>query len=235
MSIKLSIIVPCYNEAGNIPLIVKKFSELLVEGIEVLLVDNGSTDDSAEVFAQELQNTQGIKLVKVKENKGYGYGILTGLKEAQGEVLAWTHADMQTDPADVIAAYNKYLDADDINTFVKAARKERKLLEAFFSFGMQILASIVLKTPLEEINAQPKLFSRDFYESYLKQGAPDDFSLDLYVLYHAYRNCKIITMPVYFNKRMHGEAKGGDSWVGRINLTRRTLAYLFELAKSLRH
>ncbi|MDA0772648.1 MAG: glycosyltransferase family 2 protein [Cyanobacteria bacterium] len=231
MSIKLSIVVPCYNEAGNIPLIVKKFSELLVEGIEVLLVDNGSTDDSAQVFAQELQNAQGIKLVKVKVNNGYGYGILAGLKEAQGEVLAWTHADMQTDPSDVITAYNKYLDADDINTFVKAARKERKLLETFFSCGMQILASIVLKTPLEEINAQPKLFSRDFYNKYLKQGAPDDFSLDLYALYYAYRNCKIITIPVYFNKRMHGEAKGGGSWSGRIKLIKRTVAYIFELAR----
>ena len=261
MSADLSIVVPCYNEAGNIPLIIAEFSKLLDAnpGLEVILVDNGSTDNSAEVFKQELpnchpeersdvrissrnlgdpdvlqaQDDSRMTVVRVEENQGYGHGILFGLEHANGKVLAWTHADMQTDPADVLTAYKQYKATNDEMCFVKGARKERKLLEAFFSWGMQVLASIVLKTPLEEINAQPKLFSRKFYDLYMKEGAPKDFSLDLYALYHAYRNCKLITIPVYFNKRIHGEAKGGCSWSGRIKLIQRTLAYIFELADSL--
>lgn len=236
MSAELSIVVPCYNEAGNIPLIIAEFSKLLDAnpGLEVILVDNGSTDNSQIILKEHLPAGKNFVIAKVDENQGYGYGILFGLQHASGKVLAWTHADMQTDPADVLVAYKKYQEANDEMAFVKGARKERKLLEAFFSWGMQVLASIVLKTPLEEINAQPKLFSRKFYDLYLKQGAPNDFSLDLYALYHAYRNSKLISIPVYFNKRIHGEAKGGGSWSGRIKLIKRTLAYIFELAESLK-
>ena len=52
---KLSIVVPCYNDEQNIPLILNRFGEIIKrENIEVILVDNGSTDDSALVLAELL-------------------------------------------------------------------------------------------------------------------------------------------------------------------------------------
>ena len=250
--VDLSIVVPCYNEAGNIPLIIKSFDAICAsdKNIEVLLVDNGSTDNSAEVFEQQLQGKNNIKLVKVTQNQGYGYGILAGLEQAQGKLLAWTHADMQTDPEDVITAYKLYLqkqeelqrspnkesklDGFDRNhIIIKGHRKKRKLTEAFFSWGMQVLCSIVLGTALEEINAQPKLFSRQFYQEYIQKDAPYDFSLDLYLLYQAKKYGKTFSIPVYFKPRLHGEAKGGGSFKTRIKLIQRTLAYIFELSAKL--
>ena len=103
---KLSIVVPCYNEEENLPLILKRFSEVIGErDIEVVLVNNGSTDNSGAVFEELLPSYPFAKLVNVPVNRGYGYGILQGLKEASGDYLGWTHADMQTDPADVVKAY----------------------------------------------------------------------------------------------------------------------------------
>ncbi len=232
---KLSISVPCYNEEKNIPLIISAFKKAVGErkNIEVLLVNNGSTDNSANVFAAELAKEQGgiFKLVKVVKNQGYGFGILSGLEAATGNVLAWSHADMQTDPADVIQGFDLF-SGDEI--FIKGKRKNRALLEALFTFGMQIIASLALKTYLDDINAQPKIFSRNFYEKFVKNKAPHDFSLDLFVLYMAKKHdLKIKEIAVDFAKRLHGEAKGGGSWKTRIKLIKRTFTYIFELKRNI--
>lgn len=238
---KLSIVVPCYNEAGNIPLIFARFREVLGnrQDVEILLVNNGSKDNSAQVFADELAKAQDsrIRVVDVKVNTGYGSGILSGLKESSGTVLSWTHADMQTDPKDVLLAWEAYENATKSagrEVFVKGKRRNRAAAEQFFTWGMQVVASMALGTALDDVNAQPKLFSRAFYEQYLSKGAPNDFSLDLYALYWAHKQCRIVEIPVFFNKRMHGEAKGGGSFKTRIKLIKRTWAYIFELQKSLK-
>lgn len=238
MNTQLSIVIPCYNESGNIPLITGRLREILAdrEDVEVVLVNNGSTDDSTQVFQRELAENPGPFVVEeVKVNQGYGYGILAGLQKAKGQSLAWTHADMQTDPKDVLVAYQMYQEANDPMVFIKGKRKKRALLEAFFTWGMQCLASLILGTRLDDVNAQPKLFSRKFYEAYIKDQAPNDFSLDLFALYQAKRQAsQIKELPVYFNKRIHGEAKGGGSWKTRIMLIKRTFAYIFELNRKLR-
>ena len=96
---KLSLVIPCYNEAANLPLLLERYKALTARSdAEVILVDNGSTDNSPDVLAALLPSYPGCRSVRVERNQGYGYGILQGLRAAQGEILAWTHADMQTDP-----------------------------------------------------------------------------------------------------------------------------------------
>lgn len=236
----LSIVVPCYNEQENVPHIIEKFQAAIPEGfaVEVLLVNNGSTDDSAAVFADALsalgENTP-FRVVTVSENKGYGFGILSGLNAAKGNVLAWTHADLQTDPADVFRAYAVYKNANDPLLVVKGHRLKRKFSEAFFTFGMQLVAALALQSWLSDINAQPKLFSRSFFEKWVRNHAPLDFSLDLYLLYQAKKHGRITTIPVYFNDRLYGEAKGGGSFKTRIKLIRRTFTYIFKLSGHAGH
>ena len=91
----LSIVVPCYNEAGNLPGLINRFLEILARrpGVEVVLVNNGSTDDSAAVFAVRLKPADRVRVVNVSVNRGYGHGIMAGLRAARGTYLAWTHAD----------------------------------------------------------------------------------------------------------------------------------------------
>ena len=114
-SIALSVVVPCYNEEKNIPLIFARFSEALhrykdPKTVEIILVNNGSHDRTSECITSEIANSglTNFRMVTVPVNQGYGFGIVSGLKEASGETLAWTHADMQTDPYDVMRAFELY-------------------------------------------------------------------------------------------------------------------------------
>jgi glycosyltransferase involved in cell wall biosynthesis len=231
----LSVVLPCYNESANLPALFNRLDRIAEkrDDVQIVLVNNGSTDHSEAVF-NELLSLRGeqFKLVNVNINRGYGYGIMAGLKSCDAPILSWTHADIQTDPIDVLYALEVF--NSEYFTMVKGSRRNRNYSEAFFSWGMGLFASFVLRTRLTEINAQPKLFSRDFFDQ-IKDDAPDDFSLDLYFLFKAKKLGKVIDIPVYFSKRMAGEAKGGSgsSWKQKVKLMKRTFIYIMALKKKL--
>jgi hypothetical protein len=97
---------------------------------------------------------------------------------------------------------------------------------------MQVYTNYILGISLNDINAQPKLFSREFYDK-IKNNAPLDFSLDLYFLYQAKKIGTIKTIDVLFLKRKFGEAKGGGTLKGKWKLIKRTMAYIQDLKKQL--
>ena len=96
---------------------------------------------------------------------------------------------------------------------------------------MSIICSVLLKKKLTDINAQPKIFNKQFYESI--QNAPFDFSLDLFLLYTALKSgLKIQSFPVKFIHRETGVAKGGGNFKGKLKLIRRTIKYILALHKN---
>lgn len=242
-TVDLSIVIPCFNEAKNVTLVLSELQKHVTQSdhnLEIIVIDGGSIDNTPE----ELQTAfkalpeSNFKLILNEERGGYGGDIMKALATARGDVLSWTHADLQTDPADVLKAYALYKKCtqNGEQVFIKGARKNRRFMEALFTFGMQLIAWPALGEYLSDINAQPKLFSRSFYDTHLKDGYPTDFSLDLFALYKAKTNGYAInTIPVYFKKRLHGEAKGGGGgWKMRINLIKRTFKYIFELRRKLK-
>jgi glycosyltransferase involved in cell wall biosynthesis len=236
--VALSIVIPCYNESQSLEKLFEKCRIALngMDRVEFIYVDNGSVDDSASVFDRLLKRADYsfARVIKIDVNRGYGLGIIKGLLEARGEVLAWTHADLQTDPADVIRAYEKY--GQDLITgkvIVKGKRKNRPFLDVFFTAGMSLVSSFLLSTRLSDVNAQPKIFNHRFLTH--MSNAPFDFSLDLYVLYLAkQKDYKILPYPVSFEKRISGEAKGGGTFKGKLKLMKRTFRYILQLKKQVK-
>ena len=238
---KISIVIPAYNEEKNLPDLIQKIqtsveNHQMQTDSEWILVDNGSRDATWDLLAAKSARLSYIKPVKVPVNQGYGHGILEGLKAASGEILAWTHADCQSDPEDIFRAWTVYQNAAAAGTsvLVKGSRCNRKFLEKLFSFGMQVWASLILGIPLHEINAQPKVFSRALYEKI--KDPPRDFSLDLYLLCLArQKKVRIDEIPVLFNLRLQGEAKGGGggSFRNRWRLIRNTVDAIKQLRQRI--
>ncbi len=231
---KISIIVPAYNEAKNIPLALQRFAEVIRRtDVELIVVNNGSTDDSAQVLESLLPSYPFARCVTVPVNQGYGYGILQGLAQATGEFLGWTHMDMQTDPHDVIRALD-LIEArgSDSRLFVKGFRKGRPFSDQFFSIGMACFELLWMRKWLPEINAQPNVFHRSFFESW--SNPPHDFALDLYAFYLAkVQGLEIIRFPVLFPKRVYGTSSWNTSLPAKWKFIKRTFAFSFQLRKRL--
>lgn len=230
---KLSLVIPCYNEAANLPMLLPRCAALAKAGdVEVLLVDNGSTDDSPRLLAEFLPSYPGCRSVRVETNRGYGLGILTGLRAAQGDILGWTHADMQTDPLDArrgLALFEHH--GEDI--FVKGRRYGRPFGDVFFTVGMSAFETLLLGRPLWDINAQPTLFSRAFFETW--REAPHDFSLDLFAYYQAkLRNLPVHRFPVRFGERAHGVSHWNISLAAKRKFIRRTVDFSRQLRKTVK-
>ena len=227
----LSVIVPCYNEEKNIPLILERFEGCIKEGIEVVLVNNGSTDNSAEVLKELLPKYPFARVVEVQENQGYGYGILQGLKSAKSDYLGWTHADMQTDPGDVVKAFDIINRSESDNLYVKGRRKNRPVADRFFTFGMGVYETLLLHKKLYDINAQPNVFPRTFFEQW--ENPPYDFALDLYAMYMAgVKELETIRFDVLFPQRIHGSSHWNTGFKSKVKFIKRTVDFSKKLKKA---
>ena len=234
--IKFSLVIPCFNEEKNLPFLLKRSLGLSkISGLEVIFVDNGSTDKSLQVLKNLIHKHHEYshcRFVHVEKNQGYGFGILSGLRAAKGQILGWTHADMQTDPCDFekgIGFFEEY--GQDI--FVKGRRYGRPFSDVFFTVGMSVFETFLLRTPLWDINAQPTLFSKDFFDSW--KEPPYDFSLDLFAYFMAYRSkLKIHRFPVLFSRRMHGVSRWNVDWRAKKKFIERTIQFSFQLKNSLK-
>ncbi len=207
---KYSIVIPCYNESENLKNLVatlKKFPKFAET--EFILVENGSKDNSKEVFEKLKLDEKHFQKVYVKTNQGYGYGLQQGLKVARGEFVGWLHADLQVSPDDMLKLIN-YLENEADSSqkyFLKGRRKNRSLLDCFFTGSMTIFEFLVFGKKMNDIGAIPVLFNRELLKRLEK--APYDFSIELYTYYQAKKEKYIIKR---FKVNMEKRKKGQSSW-----------------------
>jgi glycosyltransferase involved in cell wall biosynthesis len=238
--IKLSIIVPCYNEEKNIPLILDRFEETLRKNnlskdVEVILVDNNSKDKSAQVLKKELSKKKySFARTIFQPIPGYGAALQKGLYSAKGEYLCWTHGDIQTPPKDTITAYKIILEQKDPKKcLVKGNRHGRPIFDQFFTIGMSFFETLIFRKKLWDINAQPNVFHHTLLKKL--KNPPTDFSFDLYVYYVALKNkYVIIRFPVFFGQRIHGVSAWNTGLSAKWKFIKRTLSFSFKLKKQMK-
>lgn len=208
---KFSIVIPCYNEEDNIALLLDAIVPMQEKyDLEYVLVENGSTDGSKNYFKQFVENKYNqIKIVYVDENKGYGYGIQQGLKEAKGNYIGWIHADLQISPDELPSFFDSILSENDEKTkkFLKGRRTNRSIFDRFFTNGQALFNSVLFGKKLFDIGAVPVLFESSLIKDI--DILPNDFSIELYVYLQAKRrHFKVERYKV----RLHKRNKGISSW-----------------------
>ena len=229
-----SIVIPCYNEEQNIPNLISSFNDIYTSGynIELVLVNNGSTDNSKEVFAKYEGKYRFLKIVDIVKNEGYGNGIYQGMLATDGQYIGMMHADMQSDPLEVTKAI-KYIENNNYpkNIFIKGRRKNRPLLDTFFTCGMSIFETIYLKEYMYDITAQPTIFSRFFFET--MHNPPKDFLYDLYLYYHAKKlKYNIYRFPIIQKPREFGKSSWNTGLISKLKLMKRVFEYSIRLKKT---
>ena len=231
---KLTIVIPCFNEARSLPNLIEKCKEIVAKNaVEFIFVDNGSRDDTQDVFQLHLMNEPKLRVVLLAENQGYGGGILAGLAHAVTEYIGWTHADLQADPADVVKALRMLEDPNTPkNVLVKGRRRGRAWGSVFFTFGMSLFETLLFRTIIKDVNAQPTVFRRDFFLRWT--DAPSDFALDLYAYVTAKKlGFEVRQFSVQFVTRVHGVSNWNVGWSSRNRFILRTIKFSFALRKGM--
>lgn len=235
---RLSVVIPCFNEAANLPDLVSACMDAADAadargGIEFVLVDNGSNDESWRTL-QKFESADGpIRSVRVLKNQGYGNGILEGLRATKGEFVGWTHADLQTDPGDAVRGLEIIKNSPTPHgLLVKGRRKGRNITDLIFTVGMTIFEAVLLGRWMPDINAQPTLFPRALFDSWVEP--PIDFSIDLFAFYTAKRaGYATVRFPVTFSARQHGTSSWNRGWGSRIKLIKRTVEFSIQMKKGM--
>jgi glycosyltransferase involved in cell wall biosynthesis len=235
-----SLVIPAYNEAKNLPLLLQKtlraakdfgFSE---NDFSLILIENGSRDNSLQVIEQETvknQWTKQVRVVRIENNQGYGHGLYAGLQQAHGEVVGWTHADLQCDPKNAFIAYKLYCEQKNERTLIKGTRSGRLLRDRMVSFVFETLARLILGLKVSEINAQPKVFPKSLLAHI--EEPPSGFAFDLYVLYCAQKQgYGFVSIPVLFPPRIYGVSHWAAHFTGRYKTIWGMILYMVNLKRS---
>ena len=123
---RISIVVPVYNERANLdPLLEELRAALAATGAsyEIVLVDDGSADGSAEWIVDEGRRDERVVPVLLKRNRGQSTALAVGLMRARGEILVTLDADLQNDPADLPRVLEALGEADVVSG-VRADRQD---------------------------------------------------------------------------------------------------------------
>jgi glycosyltransferase involved in cell wall biosynthesis len=96
---KLSIIIPVFNEEKTVAKVIDKITNLSIAGVtkEIIIVDDGSTDSSGEIVKKKTKGTN-IKFIKHNKNQGKGRAVRTGISSATGDYIVIQDADLEYDP-----------------------------------------------------------------------------------------------------------------------------------------
>jgi glycosyltransferase involved in cell wall biosynthesis len=105
---KLSIIIPVFNEEKTVAKVIDKIIDLKISGVskEIIIVDDGSTDSSGEIIKKKTKLT-GIKFIKHEKNQGKGKAVRTGIKASTGDYIVIQDADLEYDPKQIKTLIDK--------------------------------------------------------------------------------------------------------------------------------
>lgn len=165
-----TIIIPAYNEAMGIKDTLIELEESISDDCEILVVDDGSTDDTYEIvntLSQEVEYSN-ITCIRHRRNKGYGSAIVTGCRHANGAYIAWYDADGQHRPEDLVALLNKIKEED--LDYCIGIRTEDSYCDKSRILGKTILkwlVNVMAKEPMGDFNSGMRVFKREILMKYL--------------------------------------------------------------------
>jgi glycosyltransferase involved in cell wall biosynthesis len=205
----LSIVIPAYNEAlrvGRTLEEVRKFAALKPFETEVVLVDDGSSDRTLEIFKESQSLWPGTRVLHNAVNRGKGFSVRRGILEARGEVILFTDADLSApiEEADKLLAA---LESETADAAIGSRALDRTLIgirqpwrREYAGRFFNLLVRLFTGLKIHDTQCGLKLFRRDSTRRAFELQRVDRFGFDPEVLF-LIRRCggKIVEVPVRWN------------------------------------
>lgn len=227
---KLSLIVPVYNEEESLPLLfeaIRQALEPLPHTWEVIFVDDGSQDGSLaalKAFAQK--DSTHVRVVVLRRNFGQTAAIAAGIDHALGEIIILLDADLQNDPADIPMMLAKLDEGYDVVSGYRKDRKDTFTTRIMPSRIANWLISVVTGVRLHDYGCTLKAYHRDVLSGFRLYGEMHRF---IPVYAHA-AGARIAEVPVRHHPRKYGKANYGLERTVKVLLDLFTVKFLLSYA-----
>ncbi|MGD9639547.1 MAG: glycosyltransferase family 2 protein [Alphaproteobacteria bacterium] len=165
----LSVFFPAFNEEKNIAATVVRADEVLknlkLKNYEIIVVNDGSSDKTAEVVLKLAQKNSHIRLVNHQRNRGYGGALKTGFSQSKYEWVAFADSDGQFDFADIKKFLAEAENADLVLGF--RIKRADSLFRQLTTFGWKTIARIFLGLDVKDYSCGFKLIKKQVYDAVL--------------------------------------------------------------------
>jgi glycosyltransferase involved in cell wall biosynthesis len=166
---KLSVVIPCYNESGTIRSLINKVKTAPIKELEIIVVDDASTDGTKEILKNEIEPIAN-KIIYHDKNMGKGAALRTGFKEATGDVVVVQDADLEYDPGELPAmmALIKEDKADVVFASRFMGGSPHRVVYFWHMVGnrfLTLLSNMFTNVNLTDMEACYKMFRRDVLQS----------------------------------------------------------------------
>ena len=231
---KVSLVIPIYNERENIPRLydeIKEVMEEMGEEYEIIFVNDGSTDGSDQVLNSIAQADPRVMVIHLRRNFGQTAAMSAGFHHAAGDIVITMDGDLQNDPRDIPRLLEKLNEGYDIVSGWRKERKDPYWTRVFPSQVANALISRLTGVKLHDYGCSLKAYRRDIIKELKLYGEQHRFIPAL----ASELGCKIAEIPVNHRPRTAGRSKYGLSRVFKVLLDLITIKFLlFYKAKPMR-
>jgi dolichol-phosphate mannosyltransferase len=204
---RLSLVIPAWNEEESIEQAIGEAVAALtalVRDYEIIVVDDGSTDRTAELVRTHAAANPRIRLVQHPRNRGYGAALRTGFQEAKFELVSFTDADCQFDLRELEAMLPLSRRFDIVSGY-RIGRQD-PALRRFLSWGYNTLVGLLLGSSVHDIDCALKVFRRDRLARILPES--DNYFANTEMLARArMEGLSVGEVGVHHRERVGGQSK----------------------------
>ena len=215
---RLSVVIPVFNESATIEEILRRVSAVGLAD-EIVIVDDGSTDNTRELLHKWETDHQHIRLILHDRNRGKGAAVRTGLDAAGGDLVLIQDADLEYDPRDypgLLAPIEE--DRADVvfgSRFLGAPRRSTMFWHMVANRLLTLMTNILYNSILTDMETGYKVFRRDLLQGIPLHSRRFDFEPEVTAKLLK-RRVRIFEVPITFNPREYSEGKKiglGDAFV----------------------
>ena len=229
---KLSVVVPVYNESKNILILLNKIKKNISHDDEIIVVEDGSVDNTLD----EIKKFE-CKLLVHKKNIGKGQSLIDGINLANGDIILFLDGDGQDDPSEIpklLDGINKGYDfvigsrfvEDDKKKITRYTKTALSNINWFGNKGLTFFINFLFGLNIKDTQSGFKCFKRDAIKNLNLVSKKYEIETEI-VIKSKRDKLKILEVPVFRYERKYGESKLFDIPFGRLIFMLKVLKVIF--------
>jgi glycosyltransferase involved in cell wall biosynthesis len=227
----ISAVIPTYNEAENIKIIIDRVEDTLKgisDDIELIIVDDSSPDGTALIAREYNKKYGNIKVIVRKKKAGIGAALKEGYNNAKNELIVSTDADFHFDPEDMLNLFRKLDKGYDlvVGSRYKSNHKYKKkgvknkiksVLSTMGNVGMRTISGV----PMYDFSANFRAMRKKVWDKIKVKDNDNSMLFEMIIKAH-YSGFKVSNVPIHFRDRIYGNSK--------LNIYKEASRFLYKLS-----